>query len=47
MGVERGELDESIGIFLADLTFLDEVSNSELEHVLSVVLPDSLEVRLA
>jgi hypothetical protein len=45
--VERGELNESIGIFLADLTLLDEVGNSELEHVLSVVLPDSLEVRLA
>lgn len=43
---EVNELLEEGGIFSRDNTFFDEVGESELEHVITVVLPHSSEVRL-
>lgn len=44
--VETDVVAESGGVLLGDLTLKCEVGKSELEHVLTIVLPDSLEVRL-
>jgi hypothetical protein len=40
------EVLEGGGFLISDDPLVDQVGESELEHVLSVVLPDSSEVRL-
>lgn len=44
--VQACESLEMVEVFLGDLTLFDEVGKSDLEHMLSVELPDSSEVGL-
>ena len=44
--VEGGESGKCVSVFLGDLSFFNQVSDSELKHVLSVVLPHSQVVGL-